>query len=888
MEQVQELKQGRVLRNKKQRMNSTNPFVNPTVLLNVFELNSVLNLDPTHTTTLRNKFATDLTGRFRKLKADIKTSITTNDCFGLRTDRPFGLVGLATIPNRAFAFETDAKKVDGFMNWLNAEVDKGVLEVHYSQEGRRIVGHSNWSKVYIDSSYKKGMARAGTEMSKAGLIDPSKYPAQPMFSMEAMFNRPIHADRCFIEPKIKVYTSKGQKKIKDIKVGDLVLTHKGRFRKVRKLIFTPKQKPDVVKVSLGFEGKSGREKAKLSLTATKGHPFLTNKGWKTIEELKIGDEIRYLASRCESCGKLIPYWRRFCSLSCIGMLGAKKAGWTGNPEKRKKLDSKISATKRRHFKDGTLDRFAMTKAANEKTRQLSKEGKNGFQKLTNLQKDELQRKAHEGKLHAIEKGEFGFQNEKIRKKAIANGKIVIANKIVEGEWGFQRPVTRKKAIENARDAIRKFISNGGKWGFQRKDVMEKTIASSRTPKARERRSEYMTNNCPMKRPEIASKQGASLKEFYYQHPEKHPRHIVSQKGYMTSIERKIKDFLDGAGIEYKQEYPIRVSPNDGRKRVYWADFALPELGIVIEADGEYWHKDKEKDQIRQQRIENEGWEFIRFTGSDIDYHFDAVKDEISRIASNHSGDYEFLDLKVIDLQSWRIQHPKTLYNLSVEEDESYVVNGFVVHNCGLLYTRTFNELKGITEAMDQQISRALAEGMAQGLGPAKIARNLTDRVDKIGITRARTMARTEIIRAHHLATINTYREAQIEGVRVKAEWSTAGFGVCPSCAEMEGKIFTLNEIEGMIPLHPSCRCCALPAGVGERKAPSEPKSSEYYERKLEETQAKIDKLNKQTATIEKQLLREDRARIAARKREGKAIAAKRLPPKPIPKPVGKN
>lgn len=403
MEQVQELKQGRVLRNKKQRMNSTNPFVNPTVLLNVFELNSVLNLDPTHTTTLRNKFATDLTGRFRKLKADIKTSITTNDCFGLRTDRPFGLVGLATIPNRAFAFETDAKKVDGFMNWLNAEVDKGVLEVHYSQEGRRIVGHSNWSKVYIDSSYKKGMARAGTEMSKAGLIDPSKYPAQPMFSMEAMFNRPIHADRV-----------------------------------------------------------------------------------------------------------------------------------------------------------------------------------------------------------------------------------------------------------------------------------------------------------------------------------------------------------------------------------------------------------------------------------------------------------------------------------------------------GLLYTRTFNELKGITEAMDQQISRALAEGMAQGLGPAKIARNLTDRVDKIGITRARTMARTEIIRAHHLATINTYREAQIEGVRVKAEWSTAGFGVCPSCAEMEGKIFTLNEIEGMIPLHPSCRCCALPAGVGERKAPSEPKSSEYYERKLEETQAKIDKLNKQTATIEKQLLREDRARIAARKREGKAIAAKRLPPKPIPKPVGKN
>ena len=135
---------------------------------------------------------------------------------------------------------------------------------------------------------------------------------------------------------------------------------------------------------------------------------------------------------------------------------------------------------------------------------------------------------------------------------------------------------------------------------------------------------------------------------------------------------------------------------------------------------------------------------------------------------------------------------------------------------GILYSRVFSELKGITHAMDQQISRVLAQGMIEGLGPMQIARQINDRVDKIGLTRAKVLARTEIIRAHHVATINTYREAGLLGVKVMAEWATAGDArVCDLCADLEGKVFTLDEIEGMLPRHPNCRCCALPAKVGE-------------------------------------------------------------------------
>jgi len=195
---------------------------------------------------------------------------------------------------------------------------------------------------------------------------------------------------------------------------------------------------------------------------------------------------------------------------------------------------------------------------------------------------------------------------------------------------------------------------------------------------------------------------------------------------------------------------------------------------------------------------------ISYLASRCEYYEDFVGDEIARIIYNYEDLYEFTELEVEDVRAWALENPTTLYNLSVEEDESYIAKGFVVHNCGAIYTRTFNELKGITDAMDQQISRELAEGLARGDGPEVMARRINDRVDKVGLSRARTLARTETIRAHHSATIQEYRNAGVEGVKIKAEWSTAGDGnVCELCALLEGQEYELDTIEGMIPRHPS-------------------------------------------------------------------------------------
>lgn len=137
---------------------------------------------------------------------------------------------------------------------------------------------------------------------------------------------------------------------------------------------------------------------------------------------------------------------------------------------------------------------------------------------------------------------------------------------------------------------------------------------------------------------------------------------------------------------------------------------------------------------------------------------------------------------------------------------------------GLLYTRAFGELKGITDRMEQKVSRVLAEGMAQGMSPHTTARHL---VKEIGLEEnyARTLARTETIRAHHSANMNVLKSAGVEKVKVKAEWlATDDDRLCPDCAWMNGAVFSLKEMERLIPLHANCRCVAIPADVGEKKS----------------------------------------------------------------------
>ena len=72
--------------------------------------------------------------------------------------------------------------------------------------------------------------------------------------------------------------------------------------------------------------------------------------------------------------------------------------------------------------------------------------------------------------------------------------------------------------------------------------------------------------------------------------------------------------------------------------------------------------------------------------------------------------------------------------------------------------------------------------------------------------RAETLARTEIIRAHHMANMQEYKNWGATGFEVIAEWSTAGDErVCDECAGYHENRYTMQAIEHAIPVHPQCR-----------------------------------------------------------------------------------
>lgn len=181
-------------------------------------------------------------------------------------------------------------------------------------------------------------------------------------------------------------------------------------------------------------------------------------------------------------------------------------------------------------------------------------------------------------------------------------------------------------------------------------------------------------------------------------------------------------------------------------------------------------------------------------------------------------------------QSWMNIYIDTAYQKGIRDasnkmrssgakiNESWVSGGFnrPIHadRVGLIYTRAYQDLRGITEAMSQKVSRSLALGIAEGRGPLDIARAILAEIDGITRSRAIVLARTEVIGAHAEASLNTYKEAGVEGVEVEAEFRTAGDDrVCPECEELEGETYDIEEARGVIPVHPQCRCAWLPKVV---------------------------------------------------------------------------
>ena len=159
----------------------------------------------------------------------------------------------------------------------------------------------------------------------------------------------------------------------------------------------------------------------------------------------------------------------------------------------------------------------------------------------------------------------------------------------------------------------------------------------------------------------------------------------------------------------------------------------------------------------------------------------------------------------------------------VVPDESFVGGITAVFNQPIhaeavaeVYSRTYEHLKTATTQMNADARRIVAEGLRTGLAKGvaegrhpnqvagRIFRDLAGRVD-VTRSRCRMIARTEMIRAHHVASMTEYTEAErILGEPLMLDWVFGG-GPCPNgiCIDhAENGPYTRAEFPEL-PAHPN-------------------------------------------------------------------------------------
>jgi SPP1 gp7 family putative phage head morphogenesis protein len=124
-----------------------------------------------------------------------------------------------------------------------------------------------------------------------------------------------------------------------------------------------------------------------------------------------------------------------------------------------------------------------------------------------------------------------------------------------------------------------------------------------------------------------------------------------------------------------------------------------------------------------------------------------------------------------------------------------------------LETRNLTALQKITTEMNGQIIRIISDSMLAGEHPRSIAKKITERVDNIGLARARTMARTETVTAFNRGAQIRYEQYGY----THWEWIAAlDERTCPVCGALDGKVFKFGDSQDIPPAHPNCRCSIAP------------------------------------------------------------------------------
>lgn len=159
----------------------------------------------------------------------------------------------------------------------------------------------------------------------------------------------------FLDPKIRIMTPRGWVPVGKLRVGDDVLTHRGRFRPITRYEPAPYQRGQVV---LNVRGRRHPVDA---FRTTLEHPYLRADGrWVNAEHVRPGDHLMFLATRCVECDKKIPFFKKSCD-ECAGKV--RNARWKSPGDREEKERRRKRKQLLREYATGKRDAATNVAAA---------------------------------------------------------------------------------------------------------------------------------------------------------------------------------------------------------------------------------------------------------------------------------------------------------------------------------------------------------------------------------------------------------------------------------------------------------------------------------------------------------------------------------------------
>lgn len=203
--------------------------------------------------------------------------------------------------------------------------------------------------------------------------------------------------------------------------------------------------------------------------------------------------------------------------------------------------------------------------------------------------------------------------EKMKETHLRNGDNIKASERMRLNSPTKNILIAKKVGETLRIkySIEKHPLCGRK---QLKEEIDKRVLTWKLNNQDVKQSERMKNNNPMKNKEIIEKRRQNVLNnpklrMMYSNLLKETRKNQIIPKYDTSIEVKIQNFLKQLNIDFFTHQYIKEIEHG-----YQCDILIPSMNLVIECDGNYWHKypvGKDLDHIRTKELIEKGFKVLR-------------------------------------------------------------------------------------------------------------------------------------------------------------------------------------------------------------------------------------------------------------------------------------